>query len=343
MTTTSMEDISQSKSAKFLLFLLYGTVGFAIYCLTYDLIMLYYYMASIIVVAVAVTSTKWLFGTGGLLFSKHCLQHVGDPLKKKTTLKKWCDQSWQLVVHVTMSLCEWEILKHETWWQDTDTLWVVNHDTGLCIASEYPFKIKFFFIFQLAIWTYTAFSCKYLEEVRKDYLVMMAHHVITIILICVCYLTGYLNGGLLIMYLHDVSDIPLDILKMLNYVKLGSWDGFFLTEIAFVVLLIDWIYFRIYLYPTKILATCIFHCRTLCYPLVEDFWFPKGLPFYIPINSLLVFLWLLHLWWGFLILRLLVGILTKGTHQAAEDEYEGHSSDSDNEIKKPAKQRKKNE
>ena len=44
----------------------------------------------------------------------------------------------------------------------------------------------------------------------------------------------------------------VDLLKMLNYLKLGDSQGFFLTELAFVANLVSWIYFRLYLYPVKV-------------------------------------------------------------------------------------------
>lgn len=43
--------------------------------------------------------------------------------------------------------------------------------------------LRNFYLIQLAIWMWTAFSCKWLEERRKDYLEMMAHHVITVALV----------------------------------------------------------------------------------------------------------------------------------------------------------------
>lgn len=78
-------------------------------------------VALIGVVAVAVTLTKTCFAIGGGWFSRTFLQHLGDPLKKKVTMKKWCDQSWQLMIHASMAVFEFIVLREETWWQDTTT------------------------------------------------------------------------------------------------------------------------------------------------------------------------------------------------------------------------------
>ncbi len=120
---------------------------------------------------------------------------------------------------------------------------------------------------------------------------------------------------------------------MVNYLKLEGMKGLFLTEISFVVLLFDWYYFRVYLYPQKILYYSFWQARLTCLSdpsinSVSDLLMDNA-PFWFGMNVLLFILWLLHMWWGYLIARLVFGVAKKGTHQAGRDEYEGTSSDSD--------------
>ncbi|KAF1335482.1 Longevity-assurance protein, partial [Globisporangium splendens] len=229
------------------------------------------------------------------------------------------------------------VLKDETWWQDTTTLWNQGSDTG--VFPEQKFLTKLLYITQLAIWIYTAFSCKFLEEIRKDYFVMMSHHVVTIALVTWSYVVGFLPVGVIVLLLHDLSDVPLDMLKMANYLKLEGLRGLFVSELMFVVLLVDWSYFRIYLYPTKLLYTAMIENREASMTMEDahDFTnlFPyPGPPSWLLFNVLLSTLYCLHIWWGFLIVRLAVGAITKGTHETGKDEYEGTSSDSDAENTK---------
>ncbi|RHY32482.1 hypothetical protein DYB32_002530 [Aphanomyces invadans] len=183
---------------------------------------------------------------------------------------------------------------------------------------------------QLAIWIYTAFSCKFLEEVRKDYLIMMTHHVVTIALVTWSFAMGFLPVGVLVLLLHDASDVPLDLLKMANYLKLEDRKGFFVTEVLFAIMLSVWVYFRVYLYPAKLIYTSFWENREACclpheaHDLNVVFPYP-GPPSWLAFNILLGSLYLLHIWWTFLILRLLKGVLTKSVHDVAEDEYEGAS------------------
>ena len=77
--------------------------------------------ALVALMALVVKAIKTVFAMGGGWFSRTFLQHLGDPLKKTVTMKKWCDQSWQLAIHVSMTLFELYVLRGETWWQDTTT------------------------------------------------------------------------------------------------------------------------------------------------------------------------------------------------------------------------------
>ncbi|TYZ67087.1 hypothetical protein PybrP1_009769 [[Pythium] brassicae (nom. inval.)] len=298
--------------------------------------MLAYLLALLVVVAAAVAITKRAFAVGGGWFSRTFLQHLGDPLKKAVTMKKWCDQSWQLVIHASMSLFELVVLADETWWHDTTTLW--NQGTPTGAFPEHKFRTKLLYITQLAIWIYTAFSCKFLEEIRKDYVIMMAHHVVTIALVTGSYMLGHLPGGIIVLVLHDLSDIPLDLLKMANYLKLEGANGLFVCEALFAVVFAGWFYLRLYLFPAKLLYSTFVESRDATLPpaIARDplavFTHPNP-PGYVLINGLFAALYCLHIWWGFLLLRLLVGTLTKGAHATGKDEYEG-MSDSEGEHEK---------
>lgn len=296
------------------------------------------YLAGLIgVVAVAVNVTKMCFRVGGAWFSRRFLQHLGDPLKKQLTMKKWCDQSWQLAIHFSMTVFELYVLRDKQWWQNTKTLWNQNSSTGA--FPEYEFSTKLFYLTQLAIWIYTAFSCKFLEAIRKDYVVMMTHHVVTIALVMWSYIVGFLPVGVIVLVLHDLSDVPLDMLKMANYLKLEGARGFFVCEILYVIMLVIWVYLRVYTYPTKLLYTTLFECReaSMSPEDARDFsiLFPNpGPPSWLMFNLLLGILYCLHIWWTFLIIRLLVGIIKKGAHETSREEYEGTSSDSEDEKNK---------
>jgi hypothetical protein len=84
-------------------------------------------------------------------------------------------------------------------------------------------SLKLFYLAQLGVWIYMAFSHRFIELRHKDYHVMFTHHVVTHALVLGSYMSGYLRIGVFVLLIHDVSDVPLDLLKMTNYMGLGEY------------------------------------------------------------------------------------------------------------------------
>ena len=233
------------------------------------------------------------------------------PLSSPVTKRKWMDQSWQLVVHSLVAGIEVYIFTEETWLTDTKTMWSPTH------PREHTFTpiVHFVYLLQLAIWMYTAFSHKFLEENHMDYFVMYLHHVMTIFMVVTSYHYNYYRVGLVVLFIHDISDITVDLLKMVNYLKLDGAHSYFLVEIIFVVNLVQWIYWRLYVYPVKILYSCIW--ESLAYT-------DNDIPLYTQSNILMVTLEFLHIWWTFLFLRIAYKLLLgKKGSDVGDEEYEG--------------------
>ena len=53
------------------------------------------------------------------------------------------------------------------------------------------------------------------------------------------------TAGMLVLFVHDISDIFLDLMKMANYLKLEQGHGYFITEMAYTSCLVSWAYFRL--------------------------------------------------------------------------------------------------
>lgn len=50
---------------------------------------------------------------------------------------------------------------------------------------------------------------------------MYLHHIVTIALLYTSYWYNYMRIGVIVLYLHDVSDIVVDLLKIFNYCQVG--------------------------------------------------------------------------------------------------------------------------
>jgi ceramide synthetase len=177
----------------------------------------------------------------------------GDPLKKLKSLHKFRDQMWQLAIHVSMTSLEAYILFYEggetvSWYSNYAHLWVPHPHAQNGLCAQTPQSIQLLYVLQMAIWIDTCFGHRFLEERHKDYFVMYLHHVVTIALVGVSYHYNYTKIGTIVLFVHDASDVPLDLLKIFNYCQLEGPKGLFLVELDYVLTVYTWVHCRFYLF-----------------------------------------------------------------------------------------------
>ena len=274
---------------------------------------------------------------GGVFSEARCGSHLPEdcrrPLSSAIARKKFKDQTWQLAIHLSMAL--WEVrllLAHPGWWSDAG-----NPETGAfapCPATVLDdpssfggSEVRMFYIMQLALWMWTGVSCKWLEERRKDYVEMMAHHVMTVALVLNSLLQGELAVGLVVLAVHDTSDVVLDLMKIANYLKVEGRHGFFVTEACFVLnTYVVWPYLRLYRYPVYVVQSVYFGYHRLCATNghAGDPWanpWPDVQGWYGV--YLLFTLFLLHVFWWLLMNRIAWKMVRgKAPNEAGDEEYE---------------------
>jgi hypothetical protein len=261
-----------------------------------------------------------------------------NPMKSKLLVRKFTDQAWQLTIHTLMSITEIYLIffmndgENSKWWSNPETCFKpcpVDYIEG---RDHHPAAMQYFYLFQLAIWVYTAFSCKWIESRRKDYLEMMVHHVATICLVSASFLYHEHNIGLVILFIHDFSDVILDLMKLLNYLKLENSHGFYMVETAFALnVVIVWPYMRLYYFPVHVFWGGSFNGYAKHCGKVEENNFYLRIEACKKLGScytggmLLCLLVCLHFFWYWLMLRILYKLVTgksKPNH-AGKEVYEG--------------------
>jgi ceramide synthetase len=326
----------------------------------YSVSELHLFLSFFPVVVTAVYISQAIFGVGGQWFSRTVLAKTPflNPLAKRKSLAKFKAQSWQLVVHFAMSVFEWYVIADEEWFDDGT-------------AGVYPPPptqvnkpmMSYLYMGQLAIWIYTCVCHIWLFEKQKDYWVMLGHHLATIGLVGLSYHFNYVRYGTMVLWVHDVSDIPGDALKMVNYLKLSDAAGFFITEFFFVAVLVSWAYFRLYVFPVKVIYQAtgpwLFLLQNLEYCKDNVMSYHNMTSVYadatelnqaqlqeicsavltgegdtvrhfsaIVANVLLVLLFCMSCFWYSMFIKILYKILSKNPlHEIAEEEYEGASDD----------------
>ena len=264
---------------------------------------------------------RWL--SRGWRSSASIPEECRDPLSPAVALKKWCDQAWQFAIHATMAV--WEVrllLQHPAWWADP------RHRIGCPGSYAISAELEAFFVLQFVLWAFTGVSCKWFEERRKDYVEMMAHHVLTVALILTAQLNGETAFGLVVLAVHDTSDVFLDLMKMANYLKVEGRHGLFITEICFMLnTYVAWPYLRLYVYPVFVISGQFLGYQDKCTGVdgfVTTAWDVRRVPLWITARTAgLSILFLLHIFWWYILNR--IGfklVMGQSGRTAGDEEYE---------------------
>ena len=312
-----------------------------------DLFMFYFFVGSLVAVAFGVRVVKHASLQVGLFISS-CRKRKGipedcrNPMKSPLTRRKFVDQSWQLACHFSMTVAEVYLIQGTEWWESPATCFLPCPAEFISGRASYDLKFKLFYVFQLTVWVWTGFSCKWLEARRKDYAEMMTHHIATVMLVLFSFVNEELAIGTIILLVHDSSDIVLDLMKMSNYLKLEDSHGLYITETLYVLnTFVTWPNFRLYYSPYHVIWRGILGkgvvrkggylaCGDPNTTSLEGAWnqahacYVTGSCFWSTV--LLCVLTCLHLFWFYLLL--MVGYkLMRGTKasRTAKELYEGES------------------
>ena len=169
------------------------------------------------------------------------------PLRSRKNMHKFKAQMWQLVVHTIFAVLEWRVLHDEPWFEEGWRAAVPSPH----VQTNKP-ELRQLYLAQLAVWIYMGACQLYFLEKQKDYYVMMWHHVITLALVGLSFHHNYVRYGVMVLFVHDASDIFLDLMKTANYLRLEDRAGCYLVEMFYASCFVSWPYFRLYQLPKMI-------------------------------------------------------------------------------------------
>ena len=107
--------------------------------------------------------------------------------------------------------------------------------------------VKIFYLIQLSNYWSLVVS-QFFDVRRKDFWGMFIHHLATISLLNLSYISNYIRIGVLVQVLHDSADIFLEAGKCLKYINWG-WS----SDLSFTLFFLVWIVTRLVIYPLHIL------------------------------------------------------------------------------------------
>ncbi|XP_062815746.1 ceramide synthase 1 [Anolis carolinensis] len=173
------------------------------------------------------------------------------------------------------------------------------------VGEKVPTDIAMAYLLQCSFYVHSLYSTLYMDVWRKDSVVMLVHHVVTLLLLAFSYIFRYHKVGVLVIFLHDISDVQLEFTKLNVYFKYRGGVYHRLNDIisnaGCFSFGITWFWFRLYWFPLKVLYTTCHTCL-----LIAPF-----APFYFFFNGLLFLLTLMNLYWflyiAFFLAKVLLG------------------------------------
>ena len=112
---------------------------------------------------------------------------------------------------------------------------------------------RFMYLFELGHHLERQHSYITSSKKQSSFYIMNLHHMLTIYMILYSFVTGMTKWGNVLLILNDMTDIVLNLGRLLN--ELQFWHKL-PTALTFVLLLITWGTFRIYTFFTEFSYIC---------------------------------------------------------------------------------------
>jgi hypothetical protein len=218
---------------------------------------------------------------------------------------------------------------HADWWRDTNVMFaegLVQQDIENPMIWYYFIQTAYnvealLNIFELSFtfrnpWKHGVGWGKCIDwasTVRGDFREMFIHHLATNMLVMLSSSFQLTRAGAVVLFLHDVSDVPVDLSKLANFVK---WKK--TTIVCFVTMMVVWFVTRLVLLPYVPGYSIVFQCPQL---LEEPIHMEPSLLYsvYWIFCSLCGLMFVLHLSWFGMFLQMGYVLLSKGeAHDLSE-------------------------
>lgn len=201
-----------------------------------------------------------------------------------TPFTKFEENLWQFIYYICAFSFGSYILADKTWLYDIRYCWIgypkFKLDTD--VWCYYMMALGFY-------WSVT--FTHFFETRRKDFFLILVHHLLTITLLVFSFTCNYTRIGMLTAVLHDVADIPLYLNKLC--VCLG-WGR--ARDHVFSVFAVSWWGTRCVLFPLKIVSSVLFYTHTVI----------EMHPVYYIFSGLFFALSIFNYYWGYLVLKILI-------------------------------------
>ncbi|CAL9196400.1 unnamed protein product [Musa hybrid cultivar] len=221
---------------------------------------------------------------------------------KWSKITKCSESMWKLTYYAAVQIWVLSIIKQETWSLDTKEYFKGWPN------QELKSSLILFYMCQCGFYVYSIGALVAWETRRKDFSIMMSHHIVTSVLIGFSYITRFFRIGTMILALHDTSDVFLESAKLFKYSEKEM-----AASLCFGLFAISWFLLRLVYFPFWIIKASSYEC-------VEALSWMENFPttLYYVFNTMLLTLLVFHAyWWKLIFAMIMKQMSNKG--QVGED------------------------
>ncbi|KAJ7253887.1 TLC domain-containing protein [Mycena rebaudengoi] len=235
-------------------------------------------------------------------------------IKRESKLDRFGEQGYAFVYFLIFGAWGFRIMSGlPTWWYRTESFWIDYPH------SEMQPELKRYYLMQMAYWCQQLIVLVLgLEKPRKDFNVIVVHHLVTLWLIGGSYLMNLTLSGNAVFVSMDIPEVFFAFSKLAHYV---GWNR--VKVATFAIFVCSWTYFRHYL--SLLILRSVWTEWDLI-PKQSQAWSPADGIWLAPwvryqIFAALALLQALNLYWYVLILRVLVRtVVTSQTEDVRSDD-----------------------
>ncbi|XP_074090316.1 ceramide synthase 3 [Macrotis lagotis] len=221
-------------------------------------------------------------------------------------LKKFQEACWRFTFYLFLTIAGIGFLYDKPWLYDLLEVWNGYPKQPLLPSQYWHYILEMSFYLSLLLSLGS-------DVKRKDFLAHVIHHLAALSLMSFSWCTNYIRSGTLVMLVHDVSDIWLESAKIFSY---AGWKQ--TCNTLFLIFAATFFLTRLVIFPFRIL-----YC-TVVIPL----YYLKPFFSYIFLNVQLLILQVLHLYWGYYVLKILRKyVLKKELEDVRSDDEESAEDD----------------
>ncbi|XP_034531347.1 ceramide synthase 4a [Notolabrus celidotus] len=233
---------------------------------------------------------------------------------RPSNTKKFCEASWRFVFYLAAFTAGLASLINTPWFWDHRECW---RDYPRQPVAEVHF---WYYILEMGFYLSLLLSVS-VDVKRKDFKEQVIHHIATLFLIGFSYCANYVRVGTLVMLVHDSSDFLLESAKMFHY---GGWTK--ICDSLFVVFSLVFLVTRLVVLPSRVIHSTLVVSLDFFQPFFGYYFF----------NALLLVLQALHIFWAYLILRMVYKFVFLG--KVERDERSDEESEVEDEEDDPGEE-----